>query len=183
MLTAKKIVSVFDSETKLDFQISNSELAAILDERHGDCENKTMKFLEGEKEEENLAEIGENEIEDENESLDSDDLEFEQFEFETPNLSKFSPRFLFEASGILVGRNLSQSMSETEKNKRKLAALERIPFLARVNEAASRELVDELLTGITHFEIIDENDSALVEKALVSLAVAAPTFYAPAISG
>ena len=112
-------------------------------------------------------EIDENEIEDENESLDSDDLEFEQLEFETPNLSKFSPRFLFVASGVLVGRNLSRSMSETEKNKRKLAALERIPFLARVNEAASRELVDELLTGITHFEIIDENDSALVEKALV----------------
>ena len=117
MLTAKKIVSVFDSETKLDFQISNNELAEVLNEKHEDCKNKTMKFLnfKNEKEDENLAEIDENEIDDENESFDSDDLESEHFEFETPNLSKFSPRFLFEASGILVGRNLSKSMSETEK--------------------------------------------------------------------
>jgi len=143
---------------------------------------KTIKFLEGENEEESVTVIVNNEDEDDNESLDSDDLEFEQFEFETPNLSKYSPRFLLEASGILVDRNLTQSMSESEKSKRKVAALERIPFLARVNEASSKELVDELLTGITHFEIIDENDSILVEKALISLAFVAPTFYAPAIS-
>ena len=182
MLTAKKIVSVFDPETKLDFQITNSELASVLIEKHDDCRQKTIKFLEGENEEESVTVIVNNEDEDDNESLDSDDLEFEQFEFETPNLSKFSPRFLLEASGILVDRNLTQSMSESEKSKRKVAALERIPYLARVNEASSKELVDELLTGITHFEIIDENDSILVEKALISLAFVAPTFYAPAIS-
>ena len=56
-------------------------------------------------------------------------------------------------------------MSESRKSERKVAVLERIPYLARVNETSSKELVDELLTGITHFEIIDENDSILVEKA------------------
>ncbi|CBY31493.1 unnamed protein product [Oikopleura dioica] len=138
MLTAKKIVSVFDPETKLDFEITNSELASVLIEKHDDCRQKTMKFLEGDKEEESVTVIDNNEDEDDNESLDSDDLEFEQFEFETPNLSKYSPRFLLEASGILVDRNLTQSMSESEKSKRKVAALERIPYLAQVNKTSSK---------------------------------------------
>ena len=68
-------------------------------------------------------------------------------------------------------------MSESGKSERKVAALERIPYLAIVNETSSKELVDELLTGITHFEIIDENDSILVEKALITLAFVARFIY------
>ncbi|CAG5113982.1 Oidioi.mRNA.OKI2018_I69.chr2.g8067.t1.cds [Oikopleura dioica] len=188
MLSAKKIISVFDSEAKLDFPITNKDLQADQNKVHEDSRERTIEFLNGnqqkvEDERINAGNCDDDDDDDDRESLDSDDLEFEQFEFETPNLSKYSPRFLMEASGILVERNLPQSMSKTEKTKRKLAALETIPYLAKVNQVSSKELVEEILKGIVYFEIVNDNDAALVGDALESLAVVAPEFYAPAIVG
>ena len=186
MISAKKVISVFDSTAKLDFPITNKDLEADQNKTHEDSRERTMKFLNGvhkQSDKKNFTGDSDNDDDDDRESLDSDDLEFEQFEFETPNLSKYSPRFLLEASGILVEKNLPQSMSETEKTNRKLAALERIPYLAKVNQVSSKELVEEILKGITYFEIVDDNVAALVRDALESLAVVAPEVYAPAIVG
>jgi hypothetical protein len=107
---------------KLEFDVHNCEFGNHFKSVISDCddEKKTSNFLSSldkkhQIEEPEMKQIVESvNIEDDRESLDSDDLEFEPFEWTEKNRSQYTPKYILEAAEILSGAALSQ---ERFKNK------------------------------------------------------------------
>ena len=79
-------------------------------------------------------------IESDCESLDSDDFEFEPFDWSNSLTSKYAPKYILEASDTLSGFGLPPNVSHTEKANRTAAALSSIPYLAEVNSEQAAKI-------------------------------------------
>ena len=70
--------------------------------------------------------------------LDSDDLEFEPFDYEEETDPKYTVHYIIEALGILDNSALEQNVSKTEAINRQIGALKSIPKLAQANSSQEK---------------------------------------------
>ena len=70
--------------------------------------------------------------------LDSDDLEFEPYDYEEETDPKYTVHYIIEALEILDNSALEQNVSKTEAINRQIGALKSIPKLAEANSSQGK---------------------------------------------
>ena len=141
MIIAQMILNKLrpDAENKLNFEFYDSKFEKTFQHLISRESSEDDSFLA--KLRNKATEIKEDiKLESDSESLDSDDFEFEQFDWSTSSTSKYAPKYILEANDTLSGFGLPPNVSHTEKANRTAAALSAIPKLARVNSDQAAQI-------------------------------------------
>ena len=142
MIVAQMILNKLrpNAENKLEFEFYDPNWEAsftkLINPEETEIKTSFLDIIREKK-----AEIKEEtSIESDRESLDSDDFEFEPFDWSNSLTSKYAPKYILEASDTLSGFGLPPNVSHTEKANRTAAALSSIPYLAEVNSEQAAKI-------------------------------------------